>query len=127
MNYSIDILRNSWKTDARHRESTIGSQSMSQQEQTGCKSFFRFPKRFFFVLVFFASNLGYAAFTVYTKWEDSRTTISHVLLVILTFNLMNYLFYYTMRTWYASFTRKKWPESQWKQHEGILLNNYLIT
>ena len=53
------------------------------------------------------TNLVYAAFTFYEKFQDTRTTISHVLLVILTGNLMIYLFYYTTRTWYAALTHKK--------------------
>ena len=51
--------------------------------------------------------MAYAAFIVYDKLDDTRTTISHVLLVILTGNLMIYLFYYTLRTWYANLVGMK--------------------
>ena len=110
MTYLLDIFTNSRITDRKHEEEyrkSIGGTLTPVEDQTnGCKSFFRFPKRLFFILVFFLANLGYAGFTVFEKIEDSRTTISHVLLVIFTGNLMIYLCYYTMRTWYVSVFRK---------------------
>ena len=100
-----DILTNSRRAEEDRRKSFGGTQFYEKPK--GCKSFFRFPKRFFFVLFFVLTNLVYAAFTFYEKFQDTRTTISHVLLVILTGNLMIYLFYYTTRTWYAALTHKK--------------------
>ena len=103
--FFLDILTNSRAADEEHRKSIGGSST--QDKPSGCKSCFRFPGRFFFVLIFiFLTNIGYAAYTVYDRFKDSRTTISHVLLVIFTGNLMIYLFYYTTRTWYASFAGK---------------------
>ena len=106
----------------------IESKSISN-EPKGCKSFLRFPGRFFFVFIFiFLTNAGYAAYTVYDRWLDSRTTISHVLLVIFTGNLMIYLFYYTMRTWYAScFGNKKMLKDEiLRQNEGILIDFLIL-
>ena len=131
MNINLDILTNSRVADVEHRKSKDyqkykESKSISN-EPKGCKSFLRFPGRFFFVFIFiFLTNAGYAAFTVYDRWLDSRTTISHVLLVIFTGNLMIYLFYYTVRTWYAScFGNKKMLKDEvLRQNEGII--SYLL-
>ena len=127
ININLDILTNSRVADVEHRKSKDyqkykDSKSISNKPK-GCKAFLRFPGRFFFVFIFiFLTNTGYAAYTVYDRWQDSRTTISHVLLVIFTGNLMIYLFYYTVRTWYAScFGSKKMLKDEiLKQNEGIL-------
>ena len=118
-NNFTDILTNSRTTEIDRRKSFGGAQI--HEKPKGCKSFFRFPKRFFFVLFFVITNLVYAAFTCYEKFQDSRTTISHVLLVILTGNLTIYLFYYTMRTWYAALTHRKSKPVQKvsNENEGI--------
>ena len=129
---NVDIMTNSRVADVEHRKSKDyqkykDSKSISN-EPKGCKAFLRFPGRFFFVLIFiFLTNTGYAAYTVYDRWQDSRTTISHVLLVIFTGNLMIYLFYYTVRTWYAScFGSKKMLKDEiLKQNEGII-SDFLI-
>ena len=87
----------------------------SRKDEDEYRKFIRYPGRFFFSLVFFLINIGYAILITYQKLKDESKTISHVLLVILAGNLMGYLFYYVVRKFIESWKRKKMKSQSYRK------------
>ena len=131
---NLEILTNSRHNDVdrrRYRDYRKYKEGKPiSNEPKGCKSFLRFPGRFFFVFIFiFLPNAGYAAYTVYDRLLDSRTTISNVLLVVFTGNFMIYSFYYNVRTWCGScFGNEKTPKDKILKHiKGIFSDDLILS
>lgn len=101
-----DILFN-WKALPTKKMSLSGEGDASGGgDGSKFKRRIRYPRRFLFSALFCAINLTYAIYIAYSKWRDPSKTVTHVVLVILSGNMMLYLGHYIFRKKFENSCRK---------------------